>query len=148
MKEIGMPRKTKPQEEKIESLPTKLESTMKESTMAPKLKLQHRIKNLQTNLVNIKTREGIIGYIFRTPKSASIDLKDPTKIIDYAVLSSTILEAGEKLANTFELGNIHKVTLEGKDVKILTLKIGNNRLSIFMDKTVDQDRIYKDLNIT
>ncbi len=148
MKEITVPRKTKPQEEKIESLPTKLENAMKESTMAPKLKLQHRIENLQTNLENIKTREGIIGYIFRTPKSASIDLKDPTKIIDYAVLSSTVLEAGEKLANTFELGNIHKVTLEGKDTKILTLKIGDNHLSIFMDKTVDQDRIYKDLNIT
>ena len=143
-----MPRKTKPQEEKIENLLSKPESTIKESTMAPKLKLQHRIGNLQTNLENIKTREGIIGYLFRTPKSASIDLKDPTKIIDYAVLSSTVLEAGEKLANTFELGNIHKVTLEGKDVKILTLKIGDNRLSIFMDKTVDQDRIYKDLNIT
>jgi len=143
-----MPRKTKPQEEKIENLPTQLESTMKESTIAPKLKLQHRIGNLQTNLETINTREGIVGYILRTPKSASIDLKDPTKIIDYAVLSSTVLEAGEKLANTFELGNIHKITLEGKDVKILTLKIGDNRLSIFMDKTVDQDEIYKDLNIT
>ena len=148
MKEITMPRKIKPQEEKIENLLSKPESTIKESTMAPKLKLQHRIGNLQTNLENIKTREGIVGYILRTPKSASIDLKDPTKIIDYAVLSSIVLEAGENLANTFELGNIRKATLEGKDVKILTLKIGDNRLSIFMDKTVDQDRIYKDLNIT
>ena len=148
MKEITMPRKNKPQEEKIEDLPAKLESTMNESTISPKLKLQHRIENLHTNLENIKTREGIVGYILRTPKSASIDLKDPTKIIDYAVLSSTVLEAGEKLANTFELGKIHKVTLEGKDVKILTLKIGDNHLSVFMDKTVDQDRICKDLNVT
>ncbi len=142
-----MPRKTKPQEEKIEDLPSKLESTIKESTTSPKLKPQRLIGNIQANLQNIKTREGIVGYIFRTPKSASIDLKDPTKIIDYAVLSSTVLEAGENMANVFELGNISKATLEGKDVKILTLKIGDNRLSIFMDKTVDQDRIYKDLNI-
>lgn len=143
-----MPRKNKPQEEKTENLPTKLENTIKESTTSPKIKLQHRIENLHTNLENIKTREGIVGYILRTPKSASIDLKDPTKIIDYAVLSSTVLEAGEKLSNTFELGKIHKVTLEGKDAKILILKIGDNRLSIFMDKTVNQDEIYKDLNIT
>lgn len=148
MKEITVPRKNKPQEEKIENLPAKLESTMKESTISPKLKPQHRIENLHTTLENIKTREGIVGYILRTPKSASIDLKDPTKIIDYAILSSTVLEAGEKLANTFELGKILKVTLEGKDAKILILKIGDNRLSIFMDKTVNQDEIYKDLNIT
>ena len=143
-----MPRKTKPQEEKIENSPSEPGSTIEESTIAPKHKLQHSIGNLHANLENIKAREGVVGYIFRTQKSASIDLKDPTKIIDYAVLSSTVLEAGENLANMFELGDICKVTLEGKDVKLLTLKIGDNRLSIFMDKTADQDRIYKDLNIT
>jgi len=142
-----MPRKTKPQEEKIENSPSKIESTIEESAVAPKHNLQHAIGNLHASLENIKTREGVVGYIFRTQKSASIDLKDPTKIIDYAVLSSTVLEAGENLANMFELGNIRKVTLEGKEVNLLTLKIGDNRLSIFMDKTADQDRIYKDLNI-
>jgi predicted regulator of Ras-like GTPase activity (Roadblock/LC7/MglB family) len=148
MKEITMPRKTKSQEEKIEDSPSEPESTIEESTTAPKHKLQYSIGNLHANLENIKTREGVVGYIFRTQKSASIDLKDPTKIIDYAVLSSTVLEAGENLADTFELGNIHKVTLEGKDIKLLALKIGDNRLSIFMNKTADQERIYKDLNIT
>lgn len=143
-----MPRKTKPQEEKIENLPSELESTMNESTISPKLRLQHRLGNLHTNLENIKNREGIVGYIFRTPKSVSIDLKDPTKVIDYAVLSSTVLEAGENLSNTFELGRIHKVTLEGKDVKMLTVKMDDNHLTIFMDKTVDPDRIHKDLKIT
>ena len=143
-----MPRKIKSQEEKAENSPSELESTMKESSIAPKDKFSHLTGNLHANLENIKTREGVVGYIFRTQKSASIDLKDPTKIIDYAVLSSTVLEAGENLANMFELGNIRKVTLEGKEVNLLTLKIGDNRLSIFMDKTADQDRIYKDLNIT
>lgn len=40
---------------------------------------------LQEKLQEIKEQEGIIGYIFRNSKSASIDLKDPTKIIDYAL---------------------------------------------------------------
>ncbi len=48
-------------------------------------------EKMQEKLQEIKDQEGIIGYILRSKKSASIDLKDPTKIIEYAVLSSTAL---------------------------------------------------------
>ena len=111
--------------------------------MTPKKKNE----NLNESLKDIKTREGVIGYILRTPESASIDLKDPTKIIDYAVLSSTALAAGEDLSETFEIGEIRSVLLEGKDAKILSLKVEDQHLSIFMEKSVDHERIYKDLNI-
>ena len=116
--------------------------------MAPKKeKAEEKNEKLLEGLNDIKTREGIIGYILRTPESASIDLKDPTKIIDYAVLSSTALEAGEDLSETFELGEIQNVLLEGKDVKILSLKVEDQSLSVFMEKNVDDEKIYKDLNI-
>lgn len=116
--------------------------------MAPKKeKTEEKSEKLQESLNDIKTKEGVIGYILRTPESASIDLKDPTKIIDYAVLSSTALEAGEELSTTFELGEIQNVLLEGKDAKILSLKVENQRLSIFMEKNVDHEKIHKDLNI-
>ncbi|UCE28705.1 MAG: hypothetical protein JSV85_05355 [Candidatus Bathyarchaeota archaeon] len=141
-----MPRKKKSEEE-TENLSTYPESIIEETTTFPKPKPQNRIENLQTALKNIKAKDGVIGYILRASKSASIDLKDPTRIIDYAMLSSTILEAGETLSNTFELGKIHKVMLEGKDAKILSLKIDDSRLSIFMEKTANQDKIYKNLNL-
>lgn len=143
-----MPRKEKTEEKQNEDITTELESTMKEDTTSPKIQRRDLMKNLQTNLEKIKSKQGIIGYILRAPKSASIDIKDPTKIIDYAVLSSTVLEAGDDLSNTFNIGKIYKVTLEGKEVKILSLKFGDHRLSVFMNKNVDQDEIYKDLNIT
>lgn len=118
-----------------------------EEKKSPKKKAQEKSEKLHESLKDIKTREGIIGYILRTPESASIDLKDPTKIIDYAVLSSTALKAGEDLSKIFELGEIQNVLLEGKDTKILSLKVEDQRLSVFMEKNVDHEKIYKDLNI-
>jgi len=101
--------------------------------------------NLRVTLENINAEEGIIGYILRGPTSASVDLKDSSKIIDYAVLSATAFESSETLSKLFELGKVHNVVLEGKDVKILCATIGDQRLSVFMEKTVDHNSIYKRL---
>ncbi len=111
----------------------------------PKNKTQKQNETLHVKLQNIKTKEGIIGYIIRDPKSASVDIKDPTKIIDYALLASTLHDSGESMISAFELGNVNNIVIEGKDVKVLTLTIGNNRISIFMNKNVDHNTIYKDV---
>jgi len=50
--------------------------------------------DLKSSLEEIKNYPGVIGYILRSSTSASIDLKDPTKIIDYAIVSSSALDAG------------------------------------------------------
>jgi predicted regulator of Ras-like GTPase activity (Roadblock/LC7/MglB family) len=131
--------KKKKNEEENPSQEEKKETSKKEA--------EEKNEKLYESLKDIKTREGIIGFILRTPESASIDMKDPTKIIDYAVLSSTALEAGEDLSKTFELGEIQNVLLEGKDAKILSLKVKGQRLSVFMEKNIDHEEIYKDLNI-
>ena len=100
---------------------------------------------LRAALENINTKEGVIGYILRGPTSASVDLKDSSKIIDYAGLSAAAFESSESLSHLFGLGKIRNVVLEGKDVKLLCLTIGDHRLSVFMEKTVDHNSIYKKL---
>jgi len=113
----------------------------------PKNKFQKRNETLHIKLQNLKTKEGIIGYIIRDPKSASVDIKDPTKIIDYALLSSTLHDSVESMISAFELGKVNNIVVEGKDVKILSLTIGDNRISIFMNKNVNHNTIYKDLRL-
>ena len=100
---------------------------------------------LQEKLQKIKEQEGIIGYILRNSKSASIDLKDPTKIIDYAVLSSTALETGNDMTETLQLGEIDTIVLETEETKLLSMKTNDQNLSIFMEKTVDHDKLSKSL---
>lgn len=103
---------------------------------------------LQEKLQSIKSREGIIGYILRGPNSASIDLKDPTKIINYALLSATAFEAGQDMSTMFENGEVATILVEGENAKLLSMVVNNHHLSIFMEENVDHKKLCKDLNLT
>ena len=100
---------------------------------------------LQEKLQKIKEQEGIIGYILRNSKTASIDLKDPTKIIDYAALSSTALDTSHDITETLKLGEVDTIVLETEDTKLLSMKTNDHSLGIFMEKTVDHDKLSKNL---
>jgi predicted regulator of Ras-like GTPase activity (Roadblock/LC7/MglB family) len=97
--------------------------------------------DLRAKLEEIKGREGVIGYILRNSHSASIDLKDPAKIIDYAILSSSTIDAGEELADQFNVGEVVSIVVEGKNAKMLSMITGENRISIFMEKSVDAETL-------
>jgi predicted regulator of Ras-like GTPase activity (Roadblock/LC7/MglB family) len=115
---------------------------------APKIEEKEEkteIADLKSMLDDIKPRQGIIGYIIRGPTSASVDIKDPSRIIDYAALSSEAAESSENLSNTFGLGKVCYVILEGKNLKVLSLTKGEQQISIFMEKNVDHDQIYKEI---
>ena len=116
--------------------------------MSAKNQSKNDVEALQEKLQSIKGREGIIGYILRGPNSASIDLKDPTKIIDYAILSATAFEAGQDMSAMFEVGEVESIIMEGENTKILSRVVNEHRLSIFMEKDVDHNRLCKDLSLT
>lgn len=104
-------------------------------------------EKLRGVLEKVKSLEGISGYILRSSESASVDLDDSTKIIEYAALSSKAFEAGDELSKTFDLGEVNSVVLQGKKSKILLLTPGDARLSIFMDKNVDHKAVYDKLRL-
>ncbi|MBS7281300.1 MAG: hypothetical protein KIH09_15900 [Candidatus Freyarchaeota archaeon] len=101
--------------------------------------------DLRAVLEEVKGFDGVIGYILRNSTSAAIDLKDPSKIIDFAILSSCALDAGEDVAEVFSLGKVKDVVVEGGNVKVLSLVVGDNRISVFMEKNADSDRVLKKL---
>ena len=102
-------------------------------------------ETMQEKLQEIKDQEGIIGYILRDSKSASIDLKDPTKIIDYAVLSTTSFDAASNIAKTLQIGEVEKIIVESEETKVMAMNTKNRRLSIFMEKSVDHNKLYESL---
>jgi len=106
---------------------------------------ENDIEKMQEKLQEIKDQEGIIGYILRGPKSASIDLKDPTKIIDYAVLSSATFDAGHNMTEALQMGEVDTIVVESEETKLLSMNINNHRLSLFMKKSVDHNKLYKNL---
>jgi predicted regulator of Ras-like GTPase activity (Roadblock/LC7/MglB family) len=102
--------------------------------------------SLRTNLEEVKTYDGVIGYILRNTTSASIDLKDPTKIIDYAILSSEAFATASQLAELFNLGNVKSILVEGNTVKMLSLAFGDNKIGVFMEKNADWGKVLKKLS--
>jgi len=112
---------------------------------APKIEVKEQLADLRSVLEQIKAREGVIGYILRAETSASVDINDPTKIIDYAVLSASVLESGEGLLEAFGLNKVCSIVAIGENLKVLLLTIGEHRVSVFMEKNVDHDSICKEL---
>lgn len=132
------PRAEKENLEEIEKTPKIYKDRKKESVGT-----DERIKQ---KVESVKSKEGVIGYILRNSTSASIDLKDPAKIIDYAVLSSSAFEASEELSETFKLGEVKYSLIKGDTVKLLSFINGENKISVFMENNIDHKRIYKDLS--
>ena len=91
----------------------------------------------------VKEYDGTIGYILRNSTSASIDLRDPTRIIDYATLSSSAYDASEDFSDLFDLGNVDSIIVEGKNTKMLSLTIKGNRISVFMERDSNHDKVLK-----
>jgi predicted regulator of Ras-like GTPase activity (Roadblock/LC7/MglB family) len=96
-------------------------------------------------LQDIKDQEGIMGYILRGSKSASIDLKDPTKIIEYAVLSSTAYDVSKKLTETLQTGEVDNLVVESEDTKFISTSVNDHQVTIFMEKNVDHSKLFKNL---
>ena len=106
----------------------------------------HAFTDLSKNLAEIRKAEGVVGYILRSTTAATIDLKDPEKIVEYAIFSSQVLDSSQEISDLLETGNVENVLIEGKENKVLCMKIGGNKISIFMEKDADDTDIQKQIS--
>ena len=102
--------------------------------------------DLSKSLAEIRKRDGVVGYILRNTSSATIDLKEPEKIVEYAILSSQVLDSSREISDLFELGDVKSVLIEGKESKALCMNIDGNKISIFMEKNADDADILKKIS--
>ena len=115
--------------------------------MPTKHKTNADLDQLCDRLREVRGQKGILGYILRGSDAASIDVKDPSKIMDYAVLSATAFEEGEHLTHTFGLGALNSAIVEGENIKVLLMTVGEHALSVFMERTVDHHQICQELHL-
>jgi len=100
-------------------------------------------KSLNNNLKNLKNLKGIMGYIIRNAASATIDLKQSEKLVEYAIFTSQVMDSSKELAELFDLGDLVTILIEGEELKVLIMIIKENKINIFMDKSVDHINIAK-----
>lgn len=109
-------------------------------------KSKSEVDIMQQKLQTVIDQEGILGYIMRDSKSATIDLKDPTKLIDYAILSSTAREISHSMIKSLQIGELDTIIVESETTKVLSMNINNYYISLFMKKDIDHNKLSKKLS--
>lgn len=100
---------------------------------------------LRARLAEINHMKGVTGYIIRNATSAAIDLKDPSNLVAFALLSSHAIDACQEFSEMFNLGEVEHTLLEGQTLKVLCLTIGENTASVFMEKATDHMKILEQI---
>ena len=85
--------------------------------------------------------EGVNGYILRNQTNANIGIQETEKITQYALLMSKIFDSSQTISPLFNIGDFESAIIEGKNIKALCIIVGENKISVFMEKTVDHDQI-------
>ncbi len=98
-------------------------------------------KSLRERLEEINKQEDVTGYILRNMTTATIDLKDPSSLLALALLASYAVDTGHEYSETFDLGKVESILLEGKNTKVLCIAIGKNIVNVFMEKKADHAQI-------
>jgi predicted regulator of Ras-like GTPase activity (Roadblock/LC7/MglB family) len=49
------------------------------------------------------------------------------------------------MTEDLQMGEVNSIVIESEETKILSMNIDNHRLSLFMEKDVNHDKLYKKL---
>lgn len=99
--------------------------------------------SLSASLAEIRKLKGVIGYILRSDTSAIVDLSESDKLTQFATLSYQIHNSSVEVAKEFDLGQPESVLVEGGNVKVLSMSLGENKISVFMEKSAGHQWIIK-----
>ena len=59
----------------------------------------------------------------------------------FALLCSHAVDTGHEFSESFNLGQIENILLEGKNAKVLCIAVGKCVVNVFMEKTADHTQI-------
>jgi predicted regulator of Ras-like GTPase activity (Roadblock/LC7/MglB family) len=102
---------------------------------------------LNAILAEIRIIEGVKGYILRNETSATIDLNEQDKIVNYAYLASQIMDSSQTITQLFPIGNLENIIVEGKNIKVLCVDKGGNKINVFMEKNTNHKDIIEKINL-
>ncbi len=102
---------------------------------------QSSFEDLSALLNDLCDADNIMGYILKNDTTAKINLKDSTKVVDFAMLSSQAFDSAAELSASFDIGNINNIVIDGTDIKVLCVNAGENTACVFMEKSTDHVKI-------
>ncbi len=121
---------------------------VEDATVKPLEEENFEYTNLNNTLVEIRKTSKTTGYILKSQTAATIDLNDPNKLLDYSLLTSKVMDSTQELNELFGIGKAESILIEGKATKTLCIIKGENKVSVFMEKTADHNEILKKMEAT
>jgi predicted regulator of Ras-like GTPase activity (Roadblock/LC7/MglB family) len=103
--------------------------------------------SLRAKLAEINKHPEVTGYIMRNDTSAIIDLKNPARLTEYAILTSQAVESAQQISELFNMGTTENILITGKDTQVLCIAIGENNAAIFMEKNAGHNDILSRLQL-
>jgi predicted regulator of Ras-like GTPase activity (Roadblock/LC7/MglB family) len=103
--------------------------------------------SLEASLAEIRKMKGVLGYIMRSDTSAVLDLAEQDKISQCAFLSNQLHESCMEIAKQVGVAEIESALVEGRTQKVLFMKIGENKISVFMEKNANHSAVIKRVQI-
>jgi predicted regulator of Ras-like GTPase activity (Roadblock/LC7/MglB family) len=98
--------------------------------------------SLGASLSEIRKLKGVIGYILRGNTSAMLDLDELDKTSQYAALTYQLNESSLEIAKQLNV-EVKSVLVEGGNLKVLFMRMGENKISVFMEKSASHSSIIK-----
>ena len=102
---------------------------------------------LAINLAELSKLEGVVGYILRSKSSAVIDLPKQVSIADFALLTYQISCSTGEMTRQFNMDDIESVLVEGKDLNVLCITLGENKVDVFFRETASHALIVKKIHL-
>lgn len=98
-------------------------------------------KKLKPIIAEIRKNNKLTGFVLKNSTQAIADLDKPEEISELALLASRLFNASEKLLSVCNHEQMKNAVMEGSKMRVLCIGIRGNQLSMFMDKSVDYERI-------
>jgi hypothetical protein len=102
-------------------------------------------KKLKLRLSDIRKNNKLMGFTLKNSTQALADVDKPEELTELALLSNQIFCTSAKLLNACNQAAMKSAILEGSKMRILCLSVSGNQLTMFMEKTVNTDRILEKL---
>ena len=99
--------------------------------------------SLGLSLAEIRKLKGVTGYILRGSTSAILDLAELDKTSQYAALTYQLNESSLEIAKQLKVDEVRSVLVEGGNLKVLFMRIGENKVGVFMEKSANHSLIMK-----
>ena len=126
--------------------PTSTTTMTNKPPMTMTLEEKDAFAELRSNLTEINKIQGVKGYILRNSTTAVIDLQNTEKLVAYALLLSETVDCIQNISDLFSLRTTNAV-VEGKEMKMLCMIMGENKLSVFVEKNVDHKDIFRRISL-